>query len=125
MSLRTAGGAQITPKHIAHIIVDARIQKVLDWLSPLTMYQKQQDILSRRHPDTGSWLLIDQVFRGWVDGECSQRTLWCPGHRKRYIQSGFSLLTPYQAGTGKTVITYVLILNSGTVSVPANSITVL
>ena len=57
-------------------------QEILDWLSPLNMYQKQQDTLSRRHGTTGSWLLNDATFRDWIDSDDSQRTLWCPGDRK-------------------------------------------
>lgn len=71
---------------------DSQVEAILDWLSPLNMYQKQQDILSRRHGDTGAWLLSNDAFQRWVNSEGSDRTLWCPG----------------DPGTGKTVITYVL-----------------
>ena len=95
--------------HITHVVPDLKIQEILDWLSPLNMYQKQQDTLSRRHGTTGSWLLNDTVFRDWIDSDDSQRTLWCPGHRKCYLRSVYSIIIIYLAGTGKTVITYVQI----------------
>lgn len=46
-----------------YIVPDSKIQKILDWLSPLNMYQKQQDTLSRRQGTTGSWLWNDSVSR--------------------------------------------------------------
>lgn len=61
---------------------DSQVEAVLDWLSPLNMYQKQQDVLSRRHGNTGAWLLSNDVFERWADSESSDRTLWCPGDRK-------------------------------------------
>ena len=70
-----------------------QVEAVLDWLSPLNMYQKQQDTLSRRHGSTGSWLLGEPNFRKWVNSESSNRTLWCPG----------------DPGTGKTVITSIVV----------------
>ena len=70
-----------------------QVEAVLDWLSPLNMYQKQQDTLSRRHGSTGSWLLEEPNFRKWVNSESSNRTLWCPG----------------DPGTGKTVITSIVV----------------
>ena len=63
-------------------IADSRVKAVLDWLSPLNMYQKQQDTLSRRHGITSSWLLVDPIFKAWIDSESSQQSLWCPGNRK-------------------------------------------
>lgn len=68
--------------HTIYIVPDSKIQKILDWLSPLNMYQKQQDTLSRRHGTTGSWLLNDSLFRDRIDSDDSHRTLWCPGDRK-------------------------------------------
>ncbi|KAM0802314.1 hypothetical protein BDR22DRAFT_803268, partial [Usnea florida] len=79
--------------HTIHIVPDSKIREKLDWLSPLNMYQKQQDTLSRRHGTTGSWLLNDSVFQNWIGSDESHRTLWCPG----------------DPGTGKTVITSVVI----------------
>ena len=39
---------------------DTQIEAVLDWLSPLNIYQRQQDILSRRYGTTGSCLLVEK-----------------------------------------------------------------
>ena len=71
----------------------SQVEEVLDWLSPLNMYQIQQDTLSRRHGNTGSWLLEEPSFQRWVFSEGSDRTLWCPG----------------DPGTGKTVITSIVV----------------
>ena len=65
-------------------------------MSPLNMYQIQQDTLSRRHAKTGSWLLEEPNFQRWVTNESSDRTLWCPG----------------DPGTGKTVITSIVVDHS-------------
>ena len=70
-----------------------QVEALLDWLSPLNMYQKQQDTLSRRHGNTGSWLLGEPIFQEWVNSERSHRTLWCPG----------------DPGTGKTVMTSIVV----------------
>ncbi|KAL6713765.1 hypothetical protein ACLMJK_008257 [Lecanora helva] len=66
---------------------------VLDWLSPLNMYQRQQDTLARRHGSTGTWLLSTDIFKDWVNNKGTRRTLWCPG----------------DPGTGKTVMTSIVI----------------
>ncbi|KAK3168394.1 hypothetical protein OEA41_004841 [Lepraria neglecta] len=58
---------------------DMQVEAVLDWLSPLNMFQRQQDTLSRRHGNTGSWLLSAPAFQRWVNSESTDRTLWCPG----------------------------------------------
>ena len=65
---------------------DLQVEAILDWLSPLNMYQKQQDILSRRHGNTGAWLLSNVAFQRWVNSDNSDRTLWCPGDREYGIR---------------------------------------
>ncbi len=58
-------------------------QKILTWLSNLNFEEKQRDILSKRHPDTGRWLLNSDAFKAWRNGhDGSPSTLWCPGIRK-------------------------------------------
>ena len=52
---------------------------IADWLSPLNFFQKQIDVLNRRHPGTGQWLLDSSEFRDWLSG--AEQTLWCHGIR--------------------------------------------
>ena len=54
-------------------------QKVLDWISPLNFWAKQQDTVSRKQDGTCQWLFDDPIFQAWVDGR--DRALWCPGLR--------------------------------------------
>ena len=55
-------------------------QKIIQWYSRLNFEQKQQDILSKRHPGTGQWLLNLESFKGWRDAhEPQSATIWCPG----------------------------------------------
>lgn len=56
-------------------------QKILDWLSPSDMSQKQRDIHSRHHKDTGIWLLEEPLFVEWLEKDISPPFLWCPGDR--------------------------------------------
>lgn len=53
---------------------------LLDWLSPLEFFSKQNDALSRRQEGTGRWLLESNEFRRWLD--IAGRVLWCPGMRE-------------------------------------------
>ena len=55
--------------------------ELLQWISKLDFRSKQTDILSRRSPDTGTWLLKDEKFQQWLGGE-KHSCLWCPGIRK-------------------------------------------
>ena len=58
-------------------------QKILTWLSKLDFDEKQRDILSKRHPGTGGWLLDSDTFKAWRNGhDESPSTLWCPGIRE-------------------------------------------
>ncbi|KAL9121033.1 MAG: hypothetical protein Q9187_002407 [Circinaria calcarea] len=66
-------------------------QEILDWISPLNSWAKQQDTLSRKQEGTCQWLFDDPIFQAWLNG--SNRTLWCPG----------------LPGAGKTVLVYVSI----------------
>ena len=49
---------------------------ILKWLNP-GFSISQEDVLSRRHPGTGSWLLEHETFKAWVKHTGS--ILWCPG----------------------------------------------
>jgi ankyrin repeat domain-containing protein 50 len=65
---------------------------VLDWLSVINMDNKQQDIYSRRHADTGTWLLENKSFLKWLHDDQGS-LLWCPG----------------EPGVGKTVLSSIVI----------------
>ena len=60
---------------------EERRDKILQWLSPLSMHEKQQDTLSRRQKGTGGWLLEDPAFLNWIEEGDSHPVLWCPGNR--------------------------------------------
>jgi hypothetical protein len=62
---------------------ESKSQQMLSWLSRISFDSKQSDILSKRHPGTGEWLLNSDTFKAWRDGnpEASQ-TLWCKGIRR-------------------------------------------
>ena len=71
-------------------------QKILTWLSDLNFDEKQRDILSKRHPGTGRWLLESDNFKAWRNGhDESPSTLWCPGIR----ESTNACLTVYTDNT--------------------------
>ncbi|KAL8766351.1 MAG: hypothetical protein Q9209_006878 [Squamulea sp. 1 TL-2023] len=48
--------------------VDQEYQKVITWLSPLDFWARQQDIISRRTEDTGTWFLESTEFQSWRNG---------------------------------------------------------
>ena len=56
---------------------------LLDWLSPLESFSKQNDALSRRQIGTGRWLLESNEFRRWLD--TPGQVLWCPGMREQCL----------------------------------------
>lgn len=57
--------------------------EILHWLSQLNFEEKHRDILSKRHPGTGHWLLESDKFKAWRNGHVdSPSALWCPGIRK-------------------------------------------
>ncbi|KAJ7776672.1 hypothetical protein B0H14DRAFT_2401560, partial [Mycena olivaceomarginata] len=52
-------------------------KKIIDWLSPLNFFVRQDDIFSTRQEGTGEWLLQEKKFRQWesfIGG-----VLWCRG----------------------------------------------
>lgn len=62
-------------------------QKVFSWVCPVTHLQTQdtlQDLLSRRHTGTGTWLVESKEFRNWVNDQ-SEELLWITGLRKLSI----------------------------------------
>ena len=56
-------------------------QEIINWLSPLEFFSKQNDALSRRQEGTGRWLLESSEFRSWLDTP-GKEVLWCPGLRE-------------------------------------------
>ncbi|GKT62214.1 ankyrin repeat-containing protein [Colletotrichum tofieldiae] len=54
---------------------DAYFGKLLQWLSPLSFTQKQEEILSSADPNT--WVLGSEEFKRWHEGNV--RSLWCYG----------------------------------------------
>src|SRR2546423_528092 len=69
---------------------DQESQDILDWLSPLSFWEKQNDTIQRREPGTGEWLLNDPLFTKWLDGTNS--VLWCPGERTSRLSLAFHCL---------------------------------
>ncbi len=57
--------------------LDDKDLKILDWLSSRNFLTKKNDVLSRRHEQTGAWFLNSTTFKEWLAGPA--RTLWCPG----------------------------------------------
>ena len=53
--------------------------ELLEWLTPLTFQEKQSDVLCKRHAGSGQWLLGNNDFLAWVNGDT--RVLWCTGMR--------------------------------------------
>jgi hypothetical protein len=66
-------------------------QVILDWLTPIDYALLQSDFISRRQEGTGQWLLNSDIFKDWVSQ--SKQTLFCPGI----------------PGTGKTIITSIIV----------------
>lgn len=52
---------------------------MINWLSPLEFFSKQNDAQSRCQKGTGQWLLKSVEFRAWLD--TAAKVLWCPGMR--------------------------------------------
>lgn len=87
-------------------------EAIIDWLSPLDFWTKQDDIFNRHQEGTGQWLLYSDEFRNWLSG--TGNTLWCPGIRMFILLITWKLRVTnwsWVAGAGKTVLAYELILN--------------
>jgi hypothetical protein len=63
---------------IEHSIA-AKRDAIIEWLSPLNFFIRQQDISETRQPGTGEWLLDDLKFQDWKSN--SGGVLWCSGIR--------------------------------------------
>ncbi|KAJ7695238.1 hypothetical protein B0H14DRAFT_2485904 [Mycena olivaceomarginata] len=56
---------------------DTKRRTIIEWLSPLNFFLRQQDISKTRQQGTGEWLLDDPKFKGWKSNP--GQVLWCPG----------------------------------------------
>lgn len=66
---------------------------ILNWLTPIDYGLQQSDILKRRQPETGQWLLASEEYQSWLNSQ--NRILFCPGI----------------PGAGKTVFTSIVVEN--------------
>ena len=53
--------------------------EIINWISPLNFYLVQDEIFSRRVPNTGNHLLSSAIFTSWV--ATKGQTIWCHGIR--------------------------------------------
>lgn len=79
-----------TVRLIQHV-EDRELRTVLTWLCPVDYGVQQSDLIVRRQPHTGEWLLNSQEFQRWL--ETPGATLFCPGI----------------PGAGKTMMTAVVV----------------
>ena len=56
---------------------------ILNWISKLNYWTKQNDTFGHAAPGTGEWLLESSEFKGWIEGD--KRVLWCPGDRNNSL----------------------------------------
>ena len=86
---------------------DEKNQAILHWISTLSFEERQRDILSKRHPETGKWLLDQEVFKDWRNGVRGEPSvLWCPGIGNMCISLALLCETNLLiAGAGKSVMT--------------------
>ncbi|OAA61406.1 ankyrin repeat-containing domain protein [Cordyceps fumosorosea ARSEF 2679] len=80
LALLNAFQARITRTATARLlrhVEDQECQKILDWLSPAQYSREQSDLIARRHPNTGRWLLESAEFQRWL--ETPGAAMFCPG----------------------------------------------
>lgn len=70
---------------------DHEYDTILDWLTPIDYGPLQSDFLNRHKEGTGQWLLNSEKFQMWLS--TAKQTLFCPGN----------------PGTGKTIITSIVV----------------
>ncbi|KAF7319178.1 ANK-REP-REGION domain-containing protein [Mycena chlorophos] len=56
---------------------DAERDKILEWISPINFFIRQQEISRGRQENTGGWLIDHPTFNTWKVE--SGKLLWCPG----------------------------------------------
>ena len=62
----------------------------LRWLSEINFDEDHDKIYSKRHPETGKWLIKENKFQKWVDHDASA-VLWCFGKRMLLVELIFML----------------------------------
>ncbi|KAJ7249844.1 ankyrin repeat domain-containing protein [Mycena rebaudengoi] len=70
------------------LINGAEREKIIEWVSPLNFFSRNEDIFRARQNGTGMWLLDDIQFKDWVLSPGG--TLWCygmPGAGKTVLSS--------------------------------------
>ena len=76
---------------------DAENQAILNWTSTLSFEERQRDILSKRHPETGKWFLDQEVFKNWRNGVRDEPSvLWCTGIGNMFVSLALLCETNYQ-----------------------------
>lgn len=76
---------------IAHALIAAERDRMIEWYSPLNFSPRQEDIFNSRQPGTGQWLLDHALFRKWKSGINGR--IWCRGMRTCSITFATPLLT--------------------------------
>ncbi|ATY64386.1 ankyrin repeat-containing domain [Cordyceps militaris] len=62
---------------LARYVESQEYQKILQWLSPAQYSREQADLIARRHPNTGQWLLDSPEFQRWLGTPGA--IMFCPG----------------------------------------------
>lgn len=96
------------PRSCLDDIIGKKLDDILKWLDALNCAEKQDVTLSLRQPDTCRWLFSTSQYMSWRDGQDS--VLWLQGKRNAPRTSTLSLTdkTLTTAGSGKSVLAYVL-----------------
>ncbi|KAJ6451155.1 ankyrin repeat-containing domain protein [Mycena sanguinolenta] len=66
--------------------------RLIDWLSPINFFLRQEEIFRTRQENTGGWILEDPLFKKW-ETSSNDEILWCTG----------------MPGVGKTVLASIVV----------------
>ncbi|KAK3333052.1 ankyrin repeat-containing domain protein [Cercophora scortea] len=69
---------------------DSKSHQLLDWLSNFDYRAKHAEVVRRRVPDTGRWLLESPEFTDFIKCDAGSQMLWCyglPGAGKSVVSS--------------------------------------
>lgn len=85
------------------------LNTIMNYFSPVSFSEKQNEISGQRHPDTGKWFIDSPTFQEWIRSPGA--TLWCPGapgSGKTFISSiAVDYLETMVKKEGETGLTYV------------------